>query len=308
MRVSVIICTWNRCELLRRTLESFRSLVVPPALEWQLLVVNNHSTDATEEVIAAYRDHLPLQGLFEPKEGVSRARNTGVRAAGGDLILFTDDDVRVDPGWMNAFVAAARQWPEAGYFAGRIEPELTPDVPKWVRRNQRALAGMLCLRDGEPISRELRPGELAFAPNMAFRREVLRRAAFNEQVGRRRNEHLRGSEASLLRSLRRQGITGVWVPDARIHHYVPGCRANYRYLWSYYHGAGRTEVRLTFVCGLQSRWQLARATLMNLGGSCRRPLTWSRHLVTVAWMSGQISELWRLALAADTVEVEGAQE
>lgn len=308
MRVSVIICTWNRCELLRRTLESFRSLIVPSALEWQLLVVNNHSTDATEEVIAAYRDHLPLQGLFEPEEGVSRARNTGARAASGDLVLFTDDDVRVDPGWMSAFVEAARQWPDAGFFAGRIRPEFAPDVPKWVTRNQRALAGMLCLRDGEPISRRLRPGELAYGPNMAVRRAVLQRAMFDEHIGRRRDEQLRGSEASLLRSLRRQGITGVWVPDAMIQHYVPGCRANYRYLWNYYHGAGRTEVRLTLVCGLQSRWQLAQATLMTLGGTCRRPLTWSRHLATVAWMSGEFSELWRLALAPDTLEVEGVQE
>lgn len=307
MRVSVIVCTRNRCELLRSTLESFRSVLVPEGLEWQLLVVDNASNDATPDVIAAYHDDLPVGGLFEPEIGLSRARNRAVGAATGDLILFTDDDVRVDPGWMRAYVHAARRWPEAGYFAGSIQPDFDVDVPRWVKRHQRALAGMLCLRDGGPTGRRLRNGELPFGPNMAIRRATLELASFDERVGRRGDDHVRGSETSLFQSLRQLGVFGVWVPEAKIRHYVPRCRATSGYLWSYYYGSGRTEVRLTLVCGVQSRWQLLQVGLKTLAGTFRRPLTWSRHLATVAWMSGHFTELARLAVHPETGEADRAR-
>jgi glycosyltransferase involved in cell wall biosynthesis len=295
MRVSVILCTWNRCELLRNTLDSLRSLTVPAGQPWELLVVDNDSSDATRDVIAAFRDHLPLHALFEPQPGLSRARNAAVRAAQGDLVLFTDDDVRVDPSWLSAYVEAAGEWPDAGYFAGPIHPDFAADVPRWVRRNPRALAGMLCLRDEGSVRRRLGRAERPYGPNMAVRRDVLALASFDERVGRRGDENLRGSETGFFQSLRRD-VFGVWVPQAEVHHYVPRCRADSAYLWRFYHGLGRTEVRLTMVCGVQSRWQLLRAALKTLGGSCRRPLTWPRHLASVAWMSGLFSEIGRLTV------------
>jgi hypothetical protein len=154
---------------------------------------------------------------------------------------------------------------------------------------------MLCLRDAGSVSRRLRPGELPYGPNLAVRREVLELASFDERVGRKADDNLRGSETSLFQSLWRQGVHGAWVAEAEVHHYIPQCRANSRYLWSYYHGMGRTEVRLTMVCRVQSRRQLLAAGMRTLAGTCRRPLAWPRHMATVAWMSGQFTELGRLA-------------
>ena len=100
--VSVVICTWNRAGLLDQTLARMRELHVPAGLAWELLVVNNNCTDDTDAVAARHRGHLPLRPVREPTPGLSNARNKGLAEARGELILWTDDDVRVDPGWLAA--------------------------------------------------------------------------------------------------------------------------------------------------------------------------------------------------------------
>jgi glycosyltransferase involved in cell wall biosynthesis len=309
MLVSVVICTRNRRELLRATLESLRSLIVPAGQRWELLVVDNHSSDGTDDVIAAYRDLLPLRPLFEPKIGLSRARNTAVRAAAGDLLLFTDDDVRIDPGWMTAYLEAGREWPDAGYFAGVIRPHFAAGVPAWVRRNQAALAGMLCLRDLGSAVRRLRRGEFPYGPNMALRREVLPARPFDERVGRKGDEQVRGGDSSLFLDLQRRKVQGVWVPRAKVDHVIPPCRADVEYLWSYYHGCGRAQVRLGVVCATYSRWRILGAALKEVAKSCVWWWVWARHVATVACLSGQLAELRQLAVRRHAVdEIEYSRE
>ena len=303
MRVSVVICTWNRCDLLRRTLESLRSLVVPANQEWELLVVNNNSSDATDEVITAFQGFLPLRRVFESEVGLSRARNAGVRAATGELILFTDDDVLVGPNWMMAYLDALKLWPDARYFGGVIRPWFAVEVPDWVKRNQTELAGMLCSLDIGPVSREFPPGEFPYGLNMAVCRDALSLASFDERVGRKGHEQLRGSEYSLFRTLRRLGVRGVWVPAAEVRHYIPGCRANFRYLWNFYSGIGRSAIRLGDACELRSRRALWREGLKALMQICPRSSDWPRHIARVAFMSGQYYES-RLTLGSDGTEVQ----
>src|SRR5262249_21230021 len=117
-RVSVIICTWNRARLLDMTLEHFARLRVPAGVEWELVVVNNNSTDDTDAVLQRHEGRLPLRRLFEPRPGKSFAANLALAEARSDLILWTDDDVHVDPDWLAEYVAAARAWPDASFFGG----------------------------------------------------------------------------------------------------------------------------------------------------------------------------------------------
>src|SRR6266536_6078206 len=92
MLITVAICTWNRCELLQTALEQLTRLLVPVDIEWELLVVNNNSTDATSSAIAPFASRLPVRELFEPKPGKSHALNLAIGEAAGDYILWTDDD------------------------------------------------------------------------------------------------------------------------------------------------------------------------------------------------------------------------
>ena len=98
MLITVAICSLNHAELLRRTLQSLAALQVPHDLGWEVVVVNNGSTDHTDQVLAAFADRLPLRCEVEPERGLSRARNRAVDTARGDYMVWTDDDVVVGPG------------------------------------------------------------------------------------------------------------------------------------------------------------------------------------------------------------------
>src|SRR5690606_2409380 len=101
--LTVAICTWNRSFLLARTLEQLGALIVPPGLRWELLVVDNASSDDTSQVLQGYLGRLPLRVVREERPGLSNARNAAIRAARGEYIIWTDDDVLVAPGWLAAY-------------------------------------------------------------------------------------------------------------------------------------------------------------------------------------------------------------
>src|SRR5436309_3023469 len=88
MHATVAICTWNRSQLLRQTLDQFLDLAIPAGMTWELLVVNNNSTDDTDVVLAEFESRLPLRRLFEREPGLSHARNAAL--AGGPRVEARD--------------------------------------------------------------------------------------------------------------------------------------------------------------------------------------------------------------------------
>ena len=99
MNTTIIVCTYNRCKSLAKTLESIATLRVPGPVEWEVLVVDNNSTDQTRAVVEGFSCRYPsrFRYLFEPQQGKSCALNAGIQAARGEILAFTDDDVTVEP-------------------------------------------------------------------------------------------------------------------------------------------------------------------------------------------------------------------
>lgn len=289
--VSVVVCTWNRCRLLRETLESMTLLTVPDGIDWELLVVNNNSTDGTtEEVLSEFRNRLPLRSIHEPKQGVSRARNTAVKEARGELLLFTDDDVRIDAGWMAAFLTASRQSPDADFFAGEILPRFESPPQRWIADNLATLHGMLVIRNLGPLQRPLRTGEFPYGPNMALRRAVFQNAEFNEQVGRKGDEQIRCGETSIFLVLAEQGRRGVWVPEAKLTHFVPVERLSLSALWAFYQGIGQAECRLGRRRQSHPARRMAKSLVKAATKRILRRTDWVRHLTRAAYARGQLVE------------------
>src|SRR5437773_274805 len=108
MDVTIILCTYNRCESLAKSLTSIASLRMPESLEWEVLVVDNNSSDGTREVVGDFCRRYPgrFRYLFEPKQGLSSARNAGVVEARGDIVAFIDDDAIAQPTWLHSLTAA----------------------------------------------------------------------------------------------------------------------------------------------------------------------------------------------------------
>lgn len=120
--VTVAICTRDRDRKLARAFEALLRMAVPDELTWELLVVDNASTDRTQGVIAAYSNRLPIRCVIHPVPGVSGARNVALRAARGRLLAWTDDDCVVDPLWLETIWHEFRADPGLGGLAGLVAP------------------------------------------------------------------------------------------------------------------------------------------------------------------------------------------
>lgn len=222
MELSVCICTWNRARSLAETL-----LTVAHALdgapEAEVVVVDNACDDDTAAVLARFQRLLPLRALREPRPGLSHARNAAVRAARGELVAFTDDDVLWTRGGLAALAEAARRHPEAHFFGGRVLPWWPHRPPRWLRDPSLDLiAGVLGHYAPDSRSRALDAGDpLPIGACFALRRSVLEAVGgFDPELGLAGARRRRGEETDLLARAVAAGFRGRYVAEARCYHRV----------------------------------------------------------------------------------------
>ena len=118
--VSVIVCTYNRSGSLLDTLDSLANMVVSKSVDWEVLVVDNNSTDDTKKITEAFidRGNHHFRYLLEPVQGLSFARNRGINTSGGRILAFTDDDVLVDKNWLMKIIETIDA-PQCGLRRGK---------------------------------------------------------------------------------------------------------------------------------------------------------------------------------------------
>ncbi len=303
MRITTAICTWNRCELLNRALEQMTRMDIPPGVEWELLVVNNNSADATDEVIARFDGRLPLRRLFEPQQGLSHARNLAVSEAGGDYILWTDDDTLVDQAWAREYCRAFQRWPEAAVFGGPVDVRLDGSPPAWLRRILPRVRYAYAAQDHgqEPIP--LAPRVLPVGANYAVRMKEQRQRLYDPELGLRPGGTIRGEESAALEAILADGFQGWWVPAARVLHGIPEERQTIRYLRSYYFGVGEYQGRMMSPDGerllfSKPRWLWRHAVEAEVKYRLRRlwsqPEVWVEDLMTSSHDWGRLRGFaWR---------------
>lgn len=297
MKITVAICTWNRCALLKETLEQLARLVIPKGVEWELLVINNNSTDSTDEVLASFVRRLPLRVVMEPEPGLSNARNRAVHEAIGEYVLWTDDDVLVDEQWMTAYAEAFARWPEASIFGGNIKPWFEGTPPKWLVRVWPQVASAYASRDlGEQevaLSRDVMP----FGANFAVRMSEQRRYLYDPQLGVRPDSVMGGEETTVIRSMLDDGAKGRWVPEASVRHYIPSSRQTIAYLRKYFEGYGEycahhdpstQEAKLFGTPRWLWRDAFAAETMYRLRRHLSQPEVWIRDLIVSSLAWGQL--------------------
>lgn len=233
---SVVVCTYERPALLERLLASLAGVARDTREDWELVLVDNGASPRAREVAGRFEGSLPLRFLREARTGKSWALNTGLAEARGELLLFADDDVEVRPGWIRAFVNAAEQVPEAGWFGGRSVPRWGIGVPGWARSElPPALRGYACDYDLGPVPRfygetELRP----IGACMAVRAETFRATGgYEPGLGPRGVDRGVGDDTELIDRAIARGIRGYWVPQAVVDHFVPAERLRPKALFRY---------------------------------------------------------------------------
>jgi glucosyl-dolichyl phosphate glucuronosyltransferase len=243
MNITVILCTFNRASSLSNALDSVAAQVLPESIEWEVLVVDNNSTDQTREVAEKYCREYPgrFRYLFEPQQGLSRARNAGIRQARAEIVAFMDDDVTVGPTWLQNLTASLHdgQWAGAG---GPIRPPQEFQPPRWLSLGgPKDLGGALALIDFGDV-----PGELKRAPygtNMAFRRSMFEKyGIFRADLGRCGNSLLSNEDTEFGKRLLSAGERLRYEASAVVHHPVFPERLSKKYFRVWWFNYGRALI------------------------------------------------------------------
>ena len=211
MKYSIVIATYNRCDDLRDTLTSLAAL--RPDGPWELIVVDNNSTDGTRAVVEAAQPSFPapLHYVVEREQGRSPALNAGIRLAQGDIIVTTDDDVRVEPDWLN-HAAEALQALDCDYVGGKVLPIWGGPRPAWLPDRGGKHWAVIALLDygSEPLEFGAR---VPLGVNMAFRRAAFDRAGLlDPQTGRKAGTLLGQEVREWCIRARAAGVRGFYVP------------------------------------------------------------------------------------------------
>lgn len=291
MYVEVAICTWNRSRLLDATLSHLADAVIPDDVELSVLVVNNNSTDDTEAVISRHTRHLPIRRLFESRAGVAHARNCAVAATEGELLLWTDDDVLVDPNWLSSYVRAARRNPQLSFFGGPIKTLFQCPPPDWVLASLPVLHAIVVSRSGEEelLIGQANPHDAPWGANFAVRTGVQRAYMYSPKLGRVRDGRLAGEESDVLARMISEGHRGLWIPEASVSHVVTPERLTRASVRRDFVGSGRTAIRMNLKPHVPASRLCARILRSELSYRLHRVI--SNHEKSVRSMT-ESSHLW----------------
>lgn len=227
MDISVIICTYNRSASLKTCLKSLEKLSVPGGLAWEVLVVDNNSTDGTKGVVeaAVSGNTIPVKYIFEQRQGKSFALNSGIRRSSGSILAFLDDDVTVDKGWLEAVDRASKKYPQVSGFGGRILINWLAPKPAWVitegpyANTVSAIANIDC---GEHDADLDELDKIPCGTNMFFRRKVFDEGdLFREDMGPVGKKMFYGEDSEFCHRLAKKGGKLYYIGKAVVYHNIP---------------------------------------------------------------------------------------
>jgi glycosyltransferase involved in cell wall biosynthesis len=277
--ISVILCTYNRCESLARALHSVAASQLPESVRWEVLVIDNNSTDQTRGVTEEFCRKHPgcFRYIFEPRQGKSIALNTGIREAHGDIFAFIDDDVTVEPTWLRNLTAAlgTSEWAGTG---GRILPACKFVKPGWLMLEDRHALAPLALFD-----RGLLEGALTESPygtNMAYRRAMFEKhGPFRTDLGPQGDSRVpqKSEDSEFGRRLLDAGEHLRYEPTAIVYHEIPDARVRKTYFLNWWFDKSRSDIRASGVPS-DAKWLMAGISLELV---CRCALWAARWMTTI---------------------------
>lgn len=261
--LTVVFATHNGERTLNQVLEACERLDPPPG-GWRLVVVDNASTDRTRDLLAdrVRAGRLPIRVLAETGRGKNRALNRALDEVDGDLVVFTDDDVLPEPGWLVALRAAADAHPDHAIFGGTIRPAFLAPPPPWLVGSGAPQGVLYAVTD---CAEGACPADAVWGPNMAIRREVFARGfRFDPAVGPGVGaQYPMGSETEFTTRLERHGHRAWFVERAVVRHLVRPAQMTETFVAgrAYRHGFG--------VCRYQpglmaSRWPRLQGVPLRL--------------------------------------------
>ena len=220
MDVSVIFATYNRDKILKKTLDSFTRLS-PSGLAYQIIVVDNAVRYETENLVNSYQQSLPITFLSQSLPGKNNALNKALPYATGQLLVFIDDDVIVQPDWLTELWAGVQRNPEFDVFGGTIKPQY-PDrtIDKRINLEHHSISPAFVITNPELSEGEISHGKV-WGPNMAVTRRVIDSGLiFNPNIGPNGVDYVMGSETEFLQRVTQAGFRCAFIPRAVVFHQI----------------------------------------------------------------------------------------
>jgi glucosyl-dolichyl phosphate glucuronosyltransferase len=237
-KVTVAILTYNRAAFLRQTLAGIREQQFPRD-HYEVLVVDNNSTDNTREVVESFaRDQPAPRHIFETKQGLDHARNRAIEEARGDFIVFADDDILVKPDWLAQLVVPlmADRQRRIGAIGGEVIPVFPDGLPPWVAEWHAPLA----FRKETGL---LDPKHSPMGANLAVPRWVFQQLGpFSTALDRNGKNLFGGGDAELIRRIRAADLEVWFSPGAAVKHQMPASRTTFKYASRHAFDSARSRV------------------------------------------------------------------
>ncbi len=293
IRLSIVIATYNRATLL---LDALKSVIrqSAPAQEWECVVVNNNSSDNTSECFAEFASGHPeynLRIVDEPNQGLSYARNRGIRESVGEYIAIIDDDEHIAEDFVAAYIKLFDSVPEAVAAGGPIVARYPTGRPRWMScYTERPIANTMYF--GEEI-REFPRGRVPGGGNMALRRSAIRRyGVFDTSLGYSGESLIGGEECDLFERLQIADAKYYYVPTAVMYHIIPREKLTKEYFARLSYNVGVSQLRRARL--YRRVWRVRFVELSKWVATLLIAL-W--YTITLQWRKGYYLILMRLNIS-----------
>ena len=228
--ISFIICTYNRAEYVKESMETLLKSEIDPE-RYELLVIDNNSTDNTEasirDVQQAHPDH-DISYIKEPQQGLSHARNKGIKESGAPILVFVDDDVIVPKNYVANWLSFWQNHPDARCAGGKIEVQFDDPRPSWMSH---FLLPLLGHHDHGSQLKKYSAKGYPFGGNMGFKASVFEDFGnFDTDLGRKGKDLKASEEKELFQRIKEANIEIYYVPEAMLYHRVNKSRLTEAYI------------------------------------------------------------------------------
>jgi glycosyltransferase involved in cell wall biosynthesis len=238
---SIVFATFNGSDTLEQMLESLLKVSEHSAITFEVLAVNNNSTDNTGLILEKYHSLIPLKILNCEKQGKNHCLNMALPYINSERIIFTDDDVIFSPDILNQYKLSFDTNLKYDIFGGHVLPFFVEEPPHALLNAIPSLVAFALTNSDVYKEGEIAPESL-LGPNMAVRKTVLSSLQFNTNIGPSGNNYVMGSETDFLFRAKEAGFKAYFVESSKVKHIIQPCQFKKGWLSNRAFKAGRALV------------------------------------------------------------------
>ncbi len=270
-KISAIICTHNRADYLPNAISSLADQYLPEE-SYEIIVVDNRSTDKTREIVKGFGPLGNIRYIHEPVLGLSHARNTGWQNAAAPYVAYLDDDAVANSAWLKKILHVFETVkPQPGCVGGRIKPVWEAPRPVWLGDEIVCSLTVLDWSDTPHVLRNLNAEWLAGA-NIAFPRELLQRLnGFTPYLDRSGARLLSSGDVFLEKQIQNSGHTCFYHPEVEVSHHIPASRLTPSWFIRRYYYQGVSDAVMQVLTDSPSRKIRMKTALKLVTGLLRQP-------------------------------------